>query len=204
MSYQSGKVTSSTVRSVDELHARMGARPALSSLRTPPRRRARTDDSGAGRPDRSRRAADGHPPRCSTLFQDDPASGTTGGTLKVATIGEAPHLDEHQTTAGVIAVIGYCDLRDALHLRRHLPGDPATGREHTVSEDGLTHTMKLRQGVMFHNGEEMKAADVIASVERWGRISGVGKRLMEKTTEHRPDRRLHGRVGTSPSRTARS
>ena len=29
----------------------------------------------------------------------------------------------------------------------------------------------------------MKAADAIASVERWGRISGVGKRLMEKTKE---------------------
>ena len=46
----------------------------------------------------------------------------------------------------------------------------------------LVHTMALRQGVMFHNGEEMKAADAIASIERWGRISGVGKRLMEKTT----------------------
>ena len=43
--------------------------------------------------------------------------------------------------------------------------------------------MALRQGVMFHNGEELKAADAIASVERWGRISGVGKRLMEKVTE---------------------
>jgi peptide/nickel transport system substrate-binding protein len=42
------------------------------------------------------------------LFQDDPASGTPGGTLKIATIGEAPHLDEHQSTAEIIALIGYC------------------------------------------------------------------------------------------------
>ena len=30
-----------------------------------------------------------------------------GGVLKVATIGEAPHLDEHQTTAGIVAELTY-------------------------------------------------------------------------------------------------
>ena len=40
--------------------------------------------------------------------QDDPSAGTPGGTLRVATIGEPPHLDEHQSTAELIAVIGYC------------------------------------------------------------------------------------------------
>ena len=138
-------------------------------------------------------------------FQDDPASGTKGGVLKVATIGEAPHLDEHQSTAGIIAVIGVLRLRGrSSPTTPTYQAIPELVAEHTVSEDGMTHTMKLRQGVMFHNGEEMKAADAIASVQRWGRISGVGKRLMEKTTEHRPGRRLHARVEAHASRTARS
>jgi peptide/nickel transport system substrate-binding protein len=42
--------------------------------------------------------------------------------------------------------------------------------------------MVLRKGVKFHNGEELKAADAIASVQRWGRISGVGKRIIAVTT----------------------
>ena len=67
------------------------------------------------------------------------------------------------------------------------------------SEDGMTHTMELRKGVMFHNGEEMKAADALASVERWGRISGVGKNLMAKVTSLTADRRLHARVETLPA-----
>ena len=36
-------------------------------------------------------------------MQDDPAAGVRGGTLRVATIGEPPHLDEHQSTAEIIA-----------------------------------------------------------------------------------------------------
>lgn len=116
-------------------------------------------------------------------FQDDPAAGTPGGTLRVATIGEPPHLDEHQSTAELIAVIGYCAYEGLFTYDAEYQPIPELVETHTVSDDGLVHTMALRQGAMFHNGEELKAADAIASVERWGRISGVGQRLMEKTSE---------------------
>jgi peptide/nickel transport system substrate-binding protein len=116
-------------------------------------------------------------------MQDDPAAGVRGGTLRVATIGEPPHLDEHQSTADIIALIGYCAYEGLFTYDETYQAIPELVETHTVSEDGLTHTMTLRKGVMFHNGEEMKAADAIASVERWGRISGVGQRLMEKTSE---------------------
>jgi peptide/nickel transport system substrate-binding protein len=116
-------------------------------------------------------------------LQDDPSAGVTGGTLRVATIGEPPHLDEHQSTADIIALIGYCAYEGLFTYDATYQAIPELVETHTVSDDGLTHTMALRKGVLFHNGEELKAADAIASVERWGRISGVGKRLMEKTSE---------------------
>ncbi len=116
-------------------------------------------------------------------MQDDPSAGTPGGILRVATIGEPPHLDEHQSTAELIAVLGFCAYEGLFTYDAQYQPIPELVAEHTVSDDGLTHTMALRQGVTFHNGEPLTAADAIASVERWGRISGVGKRLMEKTAE---------------------
>lgn len=114
-------------------------------------------------------------------LQDDPASGTPGGTLRVATIGEPATLDEHQTTAGITAEIGYCMYENLFTYDENYQSVPELAESHEVSEDGLTHTFKLRQGVMFHNGEEMTSADVKATFDRWGQISGVGQRLYEAT-----------------------
>src|SRR5207249_1255543 len=36
-----------------------------------------------------------------------------------------------------------------------------------VSPDGLTWTFRLRPGLTFHDGEPVRAKDVVASVDRW-------------------------------------
>lgn len=43
---------------------------------------------------------------------------------------------------------------------------PTLATEYTVSDDGLTWTFKLREGVTFQNGEPLKASDVVYSYER--------------------------------------
>jgi len=37
---------------------------------------------------------------------------------------------------------------------------------YTLSEDGRVYTFKLHEGVLFHNGEELKASDVVFTFER--------------------------------------
>src|SRR5690606_29013892 len=37
----------------------------------------------------------------------------------------------------------------------------------TVSDDGLTWTFRLREGLRFHDGEPVLAKDVVASITRW-------------------------------------
>ena len=43
-----------------------------------------------------------------------------------------------------------------------------------MSQNGLTHTFKLRRGVLFHNGKEMTSEDVVASLKRWGKVGSRG------------------------------
>ncbi len=44
---------------------------------------------------------------------------------------------------------------------------PCLAESWTASEDGLSYTFKLREGVKFHNGEELKASDVVYTVNRF-------------------------------------
>ncbi|AST00533.1 ABC transporter substrate-binding protein [Geobacillus thermocatenulatus] len=44
---------------------------------------------------------------------------------------------------------------------------PALATEWTISNDGLTYTFKLRQGVKFHDGTEFNADAVVFNFERW-------------------------------------
>src|SRR5215207_953578 len=118
--------------------------------------------------------------RMSALAQED--AGTPGGNLTVALVGEPPTLDEHQTTAGVTAEVTSPIYETLFAYDNEWQPIPMLAESHSVSEDGLTHTIVLRQGVPFHNGEIMTSADVKATLDRWGQISGVGKRIYEKTT----------------------
>lgn len=107
----------------------------------------------------------------------DPASGTKGGTLTVAIVGEPPTLDEHQNTTGVTLETTSPIYETLMAYDPSYQPQPMLAESMTSSEDGLTWTIKLRQGVPFHNGETMTAADVKASMDRWGQLSGVGKKL---------------------------
>src|SRR5690625_3775433 len=50
-----------------------------------------------------------------------------------------------------------------------------------MSDDGKTITFHLRQGIHFHNGEEMIADDVVASMERWQEMSSQAITYIEGT-----------------------
>lgn len=43
---------------------------------------------------------------------------------------------------------------------------PVLATEYTKSDDGLTWTFKIREGVKFHNGDDLTAEDVKASIDR--------------------------------------
>jgi len=98
-----------------------------------------------------------------------------GGVLKVATIGEPPTLDLQATTTVLTYEIMWHVYEPLFAHDRTWTPVPHLAESHTVSDKGLRHTITLRKGVKFHNGREMTSADVVASLQRWGKVATVGK-----------------------------
>jgi len=98
--------------------------------------------------------------------------------LREATIGEPPPLDVMVTTADVAAVIGRHIFETLYALDSTYSPRPLLAESDRVDEGGKTIVIKLRQGVLFHNGKELTAADVVASMKRWGQFGARGKLLM--------------------------
>jgi peptide/nickel transport system substrate-binding protein len=106
-----------------------------------------------------------------------------GGTLQVALTGDPPNLDLTQTTDSNVMLVT-AHIHETLFTwdAEYRPA-PLLAAAHEVSEDGLLHRLELRRGVRFHTGVEMLAADVIASIERWGANSSLGKSMLEAVEE---------------------
>jgi len=56
-------------------------------------------------------------------------------------------------------------------------------KSHTVSDDGLTHEMTLREGMKFHNGADVTAQDVAASILRWTSRASLASGLKDVMEE---------------------
>lgn len=108
------------------------------------------------------------------------AAGQKGGILRAAIIGEPPSLDPHWTTANVSTEVT-CHICETLFtLDEKLNNTPLLAESLETSKDGLTNTIKLRKGIKFHNGKEMTADDVEASLLRWSKIAGQAKVLFQQ------------------------
>jgi len=72
-----------------------------------------------------------------------------------------------------IAYVAYCNMYDTLVF----PNPDGTmkpwlAKSWEISDDGLTYTFELVEGVKFHNGDELTAEDVVFSLER---IMAIGE-----------------------------
>ena len=89
-----------------------------------------------------------------------------GGTLKAAFQNEWAGLDPHTVSSYSSYQILNNVLEGLTFYDDNLNLVPWLAESWEQSEDGLTWTFKLREGVMFHNGREMTAEDVKWSFER--------------------------------------
>ena len=107
-----------------------------------------------------------------------------GGILKVVIIGEPPVVaDAMFTTATVTSNIA-AQIFEGLFTRdaKYAP-KPMLVEKYTVSADAKNYEFTLRTGVKFHNDKVLTATDVVASLKRWGLLSGRGKLVFGRLEE---------------------
>jgi peptide/nickel transport system substrate-binding protein len=103
-------------------------------------------------------------------FAQEPRS---GGSLQIAVSEPVPSLDmQRAITPGIVNIL--VNVYEPL-VTKDFGGAvlPALAHSWDVSDDQLTYTFYLLEGVRFHDGTELTAADVVASLERMKNVTGT-------------------------------
>ena len=87
--------------------------------------------------------------------------------LNLAILAPLTTIDPHDTT-NLEDIIFHKQVFEPLFFQNEITGEfePRVAESYTVSDDGLTYTFKIRQGIKFHNGNDLKASDVVFSYKR--------------------------------------
>ncbi len=83
----------------------------------------------------------------------------------------------------IVTTHGYCVFDTLYGCDRELRPRPQMAQGHQVSADGLTWTIRLREGLLFHDGEPVRPRDCAASIRRWAVRDSFGQVLMRAVAD---------------------
>jgi peptide/nickel transport system substrate-binding protein len=100
-----------------------------------------------------------------------------GGDIVIAISQAPPSIDAHVTSAQAARNINL-HIYETLYARdENAKPVPELAEGVKVSEDGKTYVFPIRKGVKFHNGKELDANDVVASLERYRKVGASAQLL---------------------------
>jgi peptide/nickel transport system substrate-binding protein len=94
-------------------------------------------------------------------------------------------LDPGFTTAYITRDHGYMVFDTLLATDSSFKVQPQMA-DWKVSDDKLTYTFTLRDGLKWHDGTPVTAEDCVASLKRWGKNDNMGQKLMDFTASIEP------------------
>ena len=115
-----------------------------------------------------------------------PSAQAAETTLRVSLHSDLKIIDPVWTTALISTHHGMMVYDTLFALDEKLQLQPQMVDSWTVSDDKLTYTFKLREGLAWHDGQPVTAEDCIASINRWSKRDGLGQKLMGYVAELKP------------------
>jgi len=104
-------------------------------------------------------------------------------TIRAVMQGDLRSLDPIWTTANITAYHGAMIYDTLFALDANQRTQPQMVGKSGVSDDKLTHTFELRDGLKFHDGSAVTSDDVVASIRRWAARDGGGQHMMQRVKD---------------------
>ncbi|MFE7152361.1 ABC transporter substrate-binding protein, partial [Heyndrickxia sporothermodurans] len=92
----------------------------------------------------------------------------SGGVLVYARGGDAVKLDPATVTDGESLIVAEQIFDTLVNYKKETTEiEPGLAKSWNVSDDGLTYTFNLEEGVKFHDGTDFNAEAVVKNFDRW-------------------------------------
>jgi peptide/nickel transport system substrate-binding protein len=101
-------------------------------------------------------------------------------TIRAVMHSDLRVIDPGFTTAYITRDHGYMVYDTLLATDANFKVQPQMA-DWNVSDDKLTYTFTLRDGLKWHDGTAVTAEDCVASLKRWGKVDSMGQKLMDFT-----------------------
>ena len=109
-----------------------------------------------------------------------PQALAAGKTITAVMHSDLRVIDPGLTTAYITRDHGYMVYDTLVATDSNFKIQPQMA-EWKISDDKLTYTFTLRDGLKWHDGKPVTAEDCVASLKRWGKNDGMGQKLMDFT-----------------------
>lgn len=118
-----------------------------------------------------------------TLSRPALVRAAAGTTLRFVPVIDLAFIDPVYATAQVSRTHGYMVFDTLYGMNTKLEISPQMVEGHTIENDGKLWNLTLRDGLFWHDGENVLARDCVASIRRWAKRDAFGDALMQVTDE---------------------
>jgi peptide/nickel transport system substrate-binding protein len=110
-----------------------------------------------------------------------PSLAQAQSTLRVVLVNDLASLDPVVSTAAFVRNHGFMNYDQLFALDSKGEAQPQMVGAWSKSPDGMSYSFTLRDGLAWHDGTPVRAADAVASVKRWAQRDVVGRALAAAT-----------------------